>query len=342
MLVGGLIAASVVGLCPLPLSASATATGKCIWYDFDVQPTTPGSPRAPLEDCALHPEWPAEASYYWDKEKTVIFEPRTQQFDYSAFSQLNPFTGVGYSFRKANELFPDTSDDAHARVAMEYAQMSLTPKARALEQRRGVTTGDICQVVPMLWSDNEIKDWNSYAMLPPSPRPDGRTGTYTYSLSTTLTAEQRAVIARGLVDFANMIDGSRQPRLVEWESGDLNPPVITFTNAPGGFDDPDRVAQALAVRNDNGRDGLSRWVNGNVEFRDKPGSLSSWTVIHEILHVYGFGHLGPSRDLQVMSAVGPTPDDLNRGRWSGDQPPAVNNGADACTKVGVDAAAAPQ
>ncbi|RFA08271.1 hypothetical protein B7R54_02805 [Subtercola boreus] len=342
MLAAGILAASFVAVCAVPLSAQATSTGKCIWYDFDVQPTTPGAPRAPLEDCALHPDWPAEASYYWDKQKTVVFEPWTQQFDYSAFSQLNPFTGDGYSLRKANELFPDRSDEAYVRIVMEYAQMSLTAKARALEQRRGVTAADACQVVPTLWSDSEIRDWEAVGLLPPSPRPDGKTGTYTYSFSTTLTAEQRSVVSAGLVAFADAIDGSRQPRLVEWVSGDLNPPVITFTNAPGGFDDPDLMARAISVSNDNGRDGLPRWFNGNIELNDKPGSLSLWTVMHEILHVYGFGHLAPAVNPQVMSGELPSPDYLKRGLWGADPVLPINGKADACTKVGIDAAAAPE
>ncbi|RFA08272.1 hypothetical protein B7R54_02810 [Subtercola boreus] len=108
MLAAGILAASFVAVCAVPLSAQATSTGKCIWYDFDVQPTTPGAPRAPLEDCALHPDWPAEASYYWEEQKTVVFEPRGLAFDYSAYGGLDPFS-TEYSFRKANELFPDTT-----------------------------------------------------------------------------------------------------------------------------------------------------------------------------------------------------------------------------------------
>ncbi|MDF2442400.1 MAG: hypothetical protein JWR01_603 [Subtercola sp.] len=343
MLAAGVLvvsAVSALALCAVPFSAQA-GTGKCIWYDADIPPT-PASPTKPLQDCGLHSEQSPEATYYWSDEAMVIPEPRALAFDYSAFSQLNPFTGDGYSFRKANELVPDRSDEAHLRIVMEYAQMSLTPKARALEQRRGVTADDVCQVVPTLWSDSEIRDRGSYALLPPSPRADGKTGTYTYSLSTTLNAAQRSVVEAGVAAFAHAIDGSRQPRLVEWVSGDLNPPVITFTNAPGGFDDPFRLAQSARVGGDLGRDGLSRWVNGNIELTDGPGLLSSWVVMHEILHVYGFGHIPSGGNLQVLSEALPSSDDLNSGPWGSEPLPAINGEADTCTKVGIDAAAAPE
>ncbi|RFA18770.1 hypothetical protein [Subtercola boreus] len=330
---------------PVAAHAGGVAEGDCRLGDTQFLEGEPGSPQSQSQLCGGNFRWGTEASWYWTDEKLVIVEPRAGQFDYSAFSALNPFTGDGYSLRKANELFPDTSRVADAAAKLHYAEAALSAKARTLDARRGLKATDGCNFVPTLFLDSDIADMDSSGWLPPQPRPDAETGTYTYTFASNVTAEQKSAVLAGLVAFAAAREGSRQPALVEWKSGDAKAPVITFQNVPGGFEEGnDRTAEAEIVTGDKGRAGLTRWVSGNLNLSPTPGSLSAWTIMHEILHVYGFDHTSfdSEVDSEVMSPAGSWPVEFNGWEIGKDPTPAMHGGADECTKEGIQNAAPPK
>ncbi|MDF2442401.1 MAG: hypothetical protein JWR01_604 [Subtercola sp.] len=285
MLAAGVLvvsAVSALALCAVPFSAQA-GTGKCIWYDADIPPT-PASPTKPLQDCGLHSEQSPEATYYWSDEAMVIPEPRALAFDYAAFGGLDPF-GSEYSFRKANELFPDTSRLADAVAKAQYAKDSLGAKPRTVETRKGVTAADVCSVIPPLYSDSEIRAGDAW--LAPQPLAGGPTGNYTYDLSPGLTPEQRAVVLDALVQFGTA-RGPRMPDLVPRAPGDTRPPTITFKDGSTDPEMGDDSGAAVVDTSDTGRDGLRRWVTGSIELTRDLDWLNPRDVAHEIAHVFQF------------------------------------------------------
>lgn len=333
------LVASVATVSVAPLSASATATNKCLWYDFDIQPKTPGAPSGPFDNCVEHPEREPEASYYWTDETSVFYEPRNQAFDYSAFSQLNPFTGDGYSFRKANELFPTTPDASAAAAKLQYAQAALGAKPRAIENRRGVDLNDVCDVVPQLWTDYQIR--NELRWLPAVPMPDGDLGTYTYELSSTLSGEQRAMVLDALVQFDEARQNTSLPRLIPWEGGSEVPPTVTFQSGNLFPSEGEPPAQTTYDNWDKGREHLTRWIDGHISISPEIQFLSSLTIAHEILHFYGFSHLPRSVPGATMSAF-TNAVYVNRSAWmmNSENPPPGVEAIDVCTKSGMSAVAA--
>ena len=283
MVVGVVLVASVAALCVVPLSAQADPTGKCIWYDADI-PAASGGSTVPLQDCGLHSAQTPEATYYWSDEARVIVEPRALAFDYSAFGGLDPFS-TEYSFRKANELFPDTSTLAAAADKANYARNSLNAKPRALESRRGIIPADACLVIPHVFTDGDIRDQEAW--LAPAPRPGGANGNYTYELDPGLTAAQRAVVLDALVQF-DAAKGPRMPGLVLRAAGDPLPPTITFKDGSTNPEMGDDSGSAFLDTSDTGRDGLRRWVTGSIELTRDLAWLNARDVGHEIAHVYQF------------------------------------------------------
>ncbi|RFA15752.1 hypothetical protein B7R21_03340 [Subtercola boreus] len=320
---------------------AGVADGECKLGETRFLEGEPGWSQSVSQVCGGNFTWNTEATYYWTDDTKVIWEPWEDNFDYSFFSDLDPFKVDSYSFRKANELFPDTSDREKALAKSQYAMSAMSAKARAIESRGNVKNDDICLVAPERYSDAEIAANTGW--LPPQPTPDGSVGTYTYSLANNLSAEQRAVVLAGLATFDEARSGSQQPKMVEWQPGSAVPPVITFQSFPEGVTFADeRYADVFPLKLDAGRDGLQRLVSGQIRLTPEADNLSEWVIVHELLHAYGFRHNPDVTDDELMSPSRTNGWVHNSWSMTSEDTPKGHAKVDSCTKAGIEAASAPR
>ncbi|MBM7473213.1 hypothetical protein JOE66_002847 [Subtercola frigoramans] len=285
-----------------------------------------------VQVCTDSGRWETTATYYSYAEHTVISEPRVVSFDYSGYGSLNPYAADGYAYRKARELY---TDPVSWRPLVDYAQKSLSAKPRAVAARDSVISTDACPVHPVRWTEDDNRSSTYYYWLPPIPKPDGATGTITYSLKEGLTAEQRTTVIGGLLAYDEARVGTTLPK-IELATG-TDKPTISFEDGTARMGDT-QAGEAVPREFDVTPDGLRHFKYGEVWVTTRPGDLSERLVVHEILHVLGFGHLPfDDRENSVMSSTLDFPwgvKDVNLIDLNPGDPP-IKPAIDACTKLGM-------
>ncbi|QWT25098.1 hypothetical protein KPL76_07070 [Subtercola sp. PAMC28395] len=286
-----------------------------------------------VQVCTDSGRWETTATYYSYDEHMVISEPRLVSFDYSGYGSVNPYAADGYAYRKARELY---TDPVSWRPLVDYAQKALSAKPRAVSARDSVVISDACQVYPVRWTEDDNRSSTYNYWLAPIPKPDGGTGTITYSLKEGLTAEQRTTIMGGLLAYDEARVGTTLPK-IELATG-TETPTISFEDGTAHIGDRIDAAETAPREFETTPDGLRHYKNGTLYLSSRPADLTERTVAHEILHVLGFGHI-PFNDPahSVMSPNLDFPwgiknsDNLTLTDGAPPLPPAI----DACTKLGM-------
>ena len=303
------------------------AEGPCtLQGDVRYLPTDAGGAVVASQVCNANEEWETTSTYAAADEKTIIWEPRFDQLNFSSGGP-NPFT-ADYVYSKAQSLFPTPGS-----FQIAYARNALDPKNRSKDTRNQTSVNDQCLFYPKRWSANDIEFANVW--LPPAPTPDGRTGTLSYTITgmdpdseNPFSKINGETIRAAISQYNESALATKNPILVPWKSGDPDP-TISFAEDPGIDTDKDGTIGVSRHKTTDTVNGLRRWVTGDISITPNPYLVSARMIAHEILHVaLGYDHM-PFENGSLFT-MSPVLDAIDHGTLLRTEP-----AIDTCTEKGM-------
>ena len=310
--------------------ADIASEGPCtLQGDVRFLPTDAGGAVVASQLCNGNNVWETTATYSAADEKSVIWEPRFGDLNFTSGGP-NPFT-ADYVYSKAQALFP-----APGSFQIAYARNALDPKNRAKDSRNQTAVDDQCAFYPKPFTDESVKANRGW--LAPVATFDGKVGTLSYTI-TGMTGDGVSgtsqangdTIRSAITQYNEAAEATNNPILVPWKIGDPGP-TIDFVQDPQ-LNPENGLSGSIARATTNTTvldNGLARWVSGEIAISPDPHFVTAQVVAHEIVHAaLGLAHISIASSAFTMSpSIDPS---LGFSRSA----PAI----DACTEKGMQLAA---